>query len=194
MWKSSDSKTSQPVNASKPQPANPSFAELQPTAPARVAPNAVPHEHSMIGKSMVIKGEIASSEPLYIDGRVEGSISAPAHRVTIGREGKVKAGITAREVVIMGDLCGNLNVGDRVDIRSDGSLAGDVVAHRISIEDGAFFKGAMDARKPVEKNKEAEAKKEPRLALEPAEVPAPAKPEADLDRWAQTSFSVSDRS
>ncbi len=168
MWKSIDSETQPPARANTVQPPTPSIAEI-PTAPGRVASSATLNQYSMIGKSIVIKGEIAASDPLYIYGSVEGSISAPAHRVTIGTEGKVKADISAREVVIMGDVCGNLNGGDRVEIRSDGSLTGDLTARRICIEDGAFLKGAVDVRKPKEKGK-AEAQEEPALPLEPGEA------------------------
>jgi cytoskeletal protein CcmA (bactofilin family) len=141
----------------------------------------------MIGKSIVVKGEIAASDPLYIYGRVEGLINAPAHRVTIGKEGKVKADISAREVVIMGDVCGNLNGGDRVEIRSDGSLTGNLAAHRICIEDGAFLKGAIDVLQASETD-EAETLEEPLSALEPEEA-APTL-ESDLDRRTWESVAM----
>jgi len=145
------------------------------------------NEYSMIGKSIVVKGEIAASDPLYIYGRVEGLINAPAHRVTIGKEGKVKADISAREVVIMGDVCGNLNGGDRVEIRSDGSLTGNLAAHRICIEDGAFLKGAIDVLQASETD-EAETLEEPLSALEPEEA-APTL-ESDLDRRTWESVAM----
>jgi cytoskeletal protein CcmA (bactofilin family) len=85
---------------------------------------------------------------LYIDGKVEGAINLPGNRVTVGRNGQVSANISAREVVVLGKVRGNINASDRVDIRSEGSLTGDVIAQRISIEDGAFFKGGIDIRKP----------------------------------------------
>jgi cytoskeletal protein CcmA (bactofilin family) len=105
-------------------------------------------DQATIGKSLVIKGEVTGSESLYIDGRVEGSISLAGNRVTIGRNGVVNANISAREIVVLGKVRGNLTASDRVDIRTEGSLTGDVVAQRISIEDGAFFKGGIDIRKP----------------------------------------------
>ena len=105
-------------------------------------------EQATIGKSLVIKGEVTGSESLYIDGRVEGSIQLPGNRVTVGRNGVVNANVNAREIVVIGKLKGNLVASDRVDIRNEGSLTGDVVAQRISIEDGAFFKGGIDIRKP----------------------------------------------
>jgi cytoskeletal protein CcmA (bactofilin family) len=108
-------------------------------------------DQATIGKSLVIKGEVTGSESLYIDGRVEGSINLAGNRVTIGRNGIVNANINAREIVVTGKVKGNLVASDRVDIRNEGSLTGDVVAQRISIEDGAFFKGGIDIRKPGQK-------------------------------------------
>jgi cytoskeletal protein CcmA (bactofilin family) len=106
----------------------------------------------------VIKGEVTGSESLYIDGRVEGSINLAGNRVTVGRNGVVSANINAREIVVLGKVRGNLTASDRVDIRSDGSLTGDVVAARISIEDGAFFKGGIDIRKGGQKANGEDAK------------------------------------
>jgi cytoskeletal protein CcmA (bactofilin family) len=110
-------------------------------APATVSDQAT------IGKGMFIKGEISGAESLYIDGKVEGSINLPGSRVTIGRNGQVAANVNARELVILGKIRGNVTVSDRVDIRVEGSLTGDVSAARISIEDGAFFKGGIELRK-----------------------------------------------
>ena len=105
-------------------------------------------EQATIGKSLIVKGELTGSESLYIDGKVEGAINLPGNRVTVGRNGQVAANIVAREVVVLGKVRGNCQASDRVDIRSEGSLTGDVIAARISIEDGAFFKGGIDIRKP----------------------------------------------
>src|ERR1700716_38705 len=115
-------------------------------------------DQATIGKSLVIKGEVAGSESLYIDGRVEGSINLSGNRVTIGRNGVVAANINAREIVVLGKVRGNLTASDRGDIRSDGSLTGDVVAARISIGDGAFFKGGMGLRKAGQKPNGEEVK------------------------------------
>jgi cytoskeletal protein CcmA (bactofilin family) len=101
-----------------------------------------------IGKSLKIKGEVIGSESLYIDGDIEGDINLPGGRVTVGRDAQVSANFSARDVVVLGRIRGNINASDRVDIRSEGSLTGDVIAQRISIEDGAFFKGGIDIRKP----------------------------------------------
>jgi len=132
-------------------------------------------DQATIGKSLVIKGEVTGSESLYIDGRVEGSINLSGNRVTIGRNGVVAANISAREIVVLGKVRGNLTASDRVDIRSDGSLTGDVVAARISIEDGAFFKGGIDIRKAGTAGAKTDAKPE-----EVAKSPATASPEPAL--------------
>jgi cytoskeletal protein CcmA (bactofilin family) len=124
-------------------------------------------DQATIGKSLVIKGEVTGSESLYIDGRVEGSINLAGNRVTVGRNGVVAANINAREIVVLGKVRGNLTASDRVDIRSDGSLTGDVVAARISIEDGAFFKGGIDIRKGTQAGQKEETKS-PSVAAEPA--------------------------
>jgi cytoskeletal protein CcmA (bactofilin family) len=109
-------------------------------------------DQATIGKGLLIKGEITGSESLFIDGKVEGSINLPGNRVTVGRNGQVAASINAREIVILGKIRGNVSASDRVDIRAEGSLTGDVAAARISIEDGAFFKGGIDIRKPEAKS------------------------------------------
>jgi cytoskeletal protein CcmA (bactofilin family) len=113
----------------------------------RAAAAGLPGDQATIGKSLVVKGEISGSESLYIDGKVEGSINLPGNRVTVGRNGQVAATIMAREIVVLGKIRGNCQASDRVDIRAEGSLTGDVIAARISIEDGAFFKGGIDIRK-----------------------------------------------
>jgi cytoskeletal protein CcmA (bactofilin family) len=165
MWKPTNQPTPNPTTPEQPKSSAPS--PFTPTAPvAEPSPVTAPRnatlntsEQATIGKSLVIKGEVTGSESLYIDGRVEGSINLSGNRVTIGRNGVVSANIVAREIVVLGKVRGNLNATDRVDIRNEGSLTGDVVAQRISIEDGAFFKGGIDIRKPGQKD----AKEEPAI-------------------------------
>ena len=180
MWKP----TNQPTTPGRPtEPERPTMSA--PSAPATMAsePSVAPRpatssttttaDQATIGKSLVIKGEVTGSESLYIDGRVEGSISLAGNRVTIGRNGVVAANINAREIVVLGKVRGNITASDRVDIRSDGSLTGDVVAARISIEDGAYFKGGIDIRKggqPTQTKANGEEKSVP--APEPAAVGA----------------------
>src|ERR1700690_1225029 len=122
-----------------------------------VKPATSPMDQATIGRSLVVKGEISGSESLFIDGRVEGSISFPDNRVTVGRNGVVAANITANEVVIMGKVQGNVEWGDRLDIRSEGLLAGDVITHRISVEEGAILKGGVEVRNPEKKDQKAQS-------------------------------------
>jgi len=149
------SRPGEPERPAAPAP-SPSASSEPPAAP-RPAPTSTA-DQATIGKSLVIKGEVTGSESLYIDGRVEGSINLAGNRVTVGRNGVVAANINAREIVVLGKVRGNLTASDRVDIRSDGSLTGDVVAARISIEDGAFFKGGIDIRKGGQKTNGEEVK------------------------------------
>jgi cytoskeletal protein CcmA (bactofilin family) len=153
MWNPSTQPTatnSKSADALKAVP-NTTPANFEP-APAASPRNAAPtQEQATIGKSLVVKGEVTGSESLYVDGRVEGTINLPGNRVTVGRNGQVQADITAREIVVLGAVTGNLTASDRVEVRSEGSLTGDVSCQRISIEDGAFFKGGIDVRKPTGK-------------------------------------------
>ena len=106
-------------------------------------------ELSILGEGLFFKGEITGTNSLFIDCKIEGSINLPGSRVTIGHNGHVGVNITAREVVVSGRIRGNVSAMDGLDIRAEGALRGDVAAARISIEDGAFFKGGIDIRKPV---------------------------------------------
>jgi cytoskeletal protein CcmA (bactofilin family) len=125
-----------------------------------------PVDQATIGRTLVIKGEISGSEALYIDGRIEGKITMPDSRVTIGRNGKVDASITAREVVVMGKVNGNISCSDRVDIRAEGSVTGDISTVRISVEDGAALKGGIQVHNE-QKHKEAPAQSQSK----PADLP-----------------------
>jgi len=111
-----------------------------------VKTTSAPIEQATIGRTLVIKGEISGSEALYIDGRIEGKIIMPESRVTIGRNGKVDASIQAKEVVVMGKVTGNIECSDRVDIRAEGSVSGDISTVRISVEDGAALKGGIQVK------------------------------------------------
>lgn len=114
---------------------------------------------STIGKTLLIKGEISGSEAVLIEGKVEGSIALPDDRVTVGRNGRVSANITAHDIVVLGEVLGNCNAGDHLDIRCEGSLYGDVVVSRISVEEGAYLTGSIDIRRepaPVAREEEHE--------------------------------------
>ncbi len=125
-----------------------------------------PLEQASIGRSLVIKGEVSGSESLYVDGRIEGTINIPEHRITIGRNGIVTADINAREVVIMGKVNGNVICNDRLDIRSEGAVTGDVITPRISVEDGAHLRGSVQVQASEQKSKQPQAQQS-----KPAEAP-----------------------
>src|SRR5712671_3124805 len=100
-----------------------------------------------IGKSIVIKGELNGSEDLTIDGHVEGTIQLREHVLTIGPNGKIKAQVFAKTVIVLGEVTGNVTASEKVDIRDNGSVEGDLVAPRIAIAEGAHFKGSVDMQR-----------------------------------------------
>ena len=157
MWKPTQTS---PTPTPTPEPVRPAPVTSTPAfEPASRATAA--SEQASIGKGLSFKGEITGNESLFIDGKVEGSISLPGNRVTVGRNGLVTASVVAREIVVLGKIRGNVSASDRVDIRAEGSLTGDVAAARISIEDGAFFKGGIDIKKPEGKSGAAPVSSEP---------------------------------
>ena len=98
----------------------------------------------MLGKSVIVKGQIFSREDLTIDGEVEGTVELQEHRLTVGPNGKVRASVKAREIVVLGTIHGNVETTDKIDIRKEAKLVGDIKTARIVIEDGAYFKGNID--------------------------------------------------
>lgn len=145
MWKSQNEREV-PVPPAKPQSATPSAPA--PVTPAAAAPRPAGADRpTHLSKTIQLKGTITGNEDLYVDGKLEGSVDLPKNMLTVGVNGQVQANVTAREVVILGKLNGNVSATDRVEIKAQGALTGDVSAARISIEDGAFFKGGIDIRK-----------------------------------------------
>jgi len=174
MWKQTNSPetaTLPPQAPSKPAMPNGGATSEPALARTTLGSTASTEQTAMIGKSLVFKGEITGSESLYIEGKVEGSINLPGNRVTVGRSGQVAADIAAREIVVHGKIVGNVNASDRLDVRGEGSLTGDVVAQRISVEDGAFFKGKIDVRKPGPSGEKTNGSAESKDALMAAEQP-----------------------
>ena len=136
------------------------------------SPDTDPHRGSAtIGKAVKINGQIFSKEDLYVDGDVEGTIEALEHKLTIGPNGKLQAGVRAREVVILGQVKGNVEAHDRIDIRKDARLVGDIKTARIIIEDGAYFKGSIDIVK-------GEPVKEKGAGGQQQQPPQPQRPQA----------------
>jgi cytoskeletal protein CcmA (bactofilin family) len=104
-----------------------------------------------LGPSLHVKGEISGNEDLVIDGSVEGLLQLDERKLTVGATAKVTADIIAREVVVYGNVKGNLRAKDRIEIKKDGSVNGDLTTARIMIEDGAYFKGSIEIDKTGEK-------------------------------------------
>ena len=123
---------------------------------------------AVLGKSVIVKGQIYSREDLTIDGEVEGTVECQEHRLTVGPNGRVRASVKAREVVVLGTIHGDVETSDKIDIRKEAKLVGDIRTARIGIEDGAYFKGNIDIVRP-------EPKAAPKLAAAPPPPPpAPA--------------------
>jgi len=100
-----------------------------------------------IGKSVVIKGELNGSEDLTIEGHVEGTIQLRDHVLTIGPNGRIKAQVFAKAVIVLGEVTGNVTASDKVDIRDNGSVDGDIVSPRVAIAEGAHFRGSVDMQR-----------------------------------------------
>ena len=169
-----------PAQPVKPQPAKEAIPMS--TAPSRPieSVDAQRTGNAVLGKSVIVKGQILSREDLTIDGEVEGTIEMQEHRLTIGQNGKVRASVKAKEVIVLGTLHGNVETGDRIDIRKEAKLVGDIRTARIVIEDGAYFKGNVDiVRAEVSKAATASpsgtnAPRPQTPAASPAVSPAPA--------------------
>jgi cytoskeletal protein CcmA (bactofilin family) len=100
-----------------------------------------------LGKNVTVKGQIFAREDLTIDGEVEGTVECHEHRLTIGPNARVQAGLKAREIIIQGSIQGNVDATDKIDIKKEAKLVGDIKTSRIVIEDGAYFKGSIDISK-----------------------------------------------
>ena len=136
---------------------------------------------AVIGKSVMIKGQIFSREDLTIDGEIDGSVELQEHRLTVGPHGKLQAGVKAREIIVLGTIHGNVEVADKIDIRKDAKLVGDIKTSRIVIEDGAYFKGSIDIARPeISKPAVAPAKPNAAAVSSSASVAAAAVPSSPL--------------
>jgi cytoskeletal protein CcmA (bactofilin family) len=143
------------------------------TLPGRVNEPYEPRTNSaVIGKSVVIKGQIFSREDLTIDGEVEGTVELQEHRLTIGPNGKVLASVKARQAVVLGTLHGNIETTDKIEIRKDAKVVGDIRTASVGIEDGAYFKGNIDIVRPEVKPQPQPAPKPQPVASAPGPVAA----------------------
>ena len=154
----------------QPAPVPSSAAPAIPTRPD--SSQRLEREIVNIGKSVVIKGELTGSEDLTIEGQVEGSIQLREHALTIGPNGRIKAQVFAKSVIVLGEIVGNVSASEKVDIRDNGSVDGDIISPRVAIAEGAHFRGTVDMQRkggatPAAKPSVAEAGK-------PAPAPAPA--------------------
>src|SRR5471030_2128383 len=149
MWKRDE--------AVRPASGQPTAAPQPPASTPAVAAGPRPTETSHqiakdivnIGKSVVIKGELNGSEDLTIEGHVEGTIQLKEHVLTIGPNGRIKAQVFAKSVIVLGEVTGNVTASDKVDIRDNGSVDGDIVSTRVALAEGAHFRGSVDMqRKP----------------------------------------------
>ena len=167
-----------------PQPtAAPTPSHVPEASPVRTEPTRQHQERDMvnIGKSVIIKGELSGSEDLTIEGQVEGKIELRQNILTIGPNGKIKAQVFAKTVVVQGEVTGNITATERVDIRDAGSVDGDLSAPRVAIADGAHFRGAIDmqkggAPKAAGDSKAADVKPASPPATAPASTSTPAVP------------------
>jgi cytoskeletal protein CcmA (bactofilin family) len=128
---------SRPVVTEFKQEVTPMTNEMRPVTPASTS-------GARLGPSLHVKGEINGNEDLHVDGSVEGLISLEDRKLTVGASAKVSADIVAREIVVFGTVKGNLRARDRIEIKKDGSVIGDLTTARIMIEDGAYFKGSIE--------------------------------------------------
>ncbi|MGA8220279.1 MAG: polymer-forming cytoskeletal protein [Candidatus Acidiferrales bacterium] len=128
---------------------SPAHAPASQPASFNSTPSARPSSPSArnlacLGSTIEIKGRISGEEDLQVDGKVEGPVALAGQRLTVGRSGQLNSEVTAREIVVYGKVTGNLRASDRVEIKKDGAVTGDIITARISIEDGAFFKGRIE--------------------------------------------------
>lgn len=117
-----------------------------------------------IGKSVVIKGELTGSEDLTIEGQVEGTIQLREHGLTIGPNGKIKAQVFAKSVVVLGEIVGNVTASEKVDIRDNGSVDGDIISPKVAIAEGAHFRGTVDMQKKAAAQQPAKPAEPPKAA------------------------------
>ena len=115
--------------------------------PAAKLPVPEPRGSAVIGKGVTIIGQIFSREDLTIDGEVDGSVELQEHRLTIGEKGKIRADVSAHDVIVLGSIHGKVEAKEKIDIRKQASITGDIKAARIETEDGAYLKGSVDTRR-----------------------------------------------
>jgi len=177
MWKRDEAV--KPTTGSQPTPSAPAAqgSHQQPASPPTAAPQAetrrqqqqIERDMVNIGKSVVIKGELMGSEDLTIEGHVEGKIELKDHVLTLGPNGKIKAAVFAKSVIVLGEVNGNVTASEKVDIRDGGSVDGDIVSPRVAIAEGARFRGSVDMQRRAPQGTQGA---QPRPAGGPQQQPA----------------------
>jgi cytoskeletal protein CcmA (bactofilin family) len=170
MWKRDDAVKPTPPGGTAGTPQMPATPNVNsaPAEPVRTSdmPRGMEKGPVNIGKSVVIKGELTGSEDLTIEGHVEGKIELRQNVLTIGPNGKIKAQVFAKSVIILGEVTGNVTASEKVDLRDNGSVDGDIAAPRVAIAEGAHFRGSIDMQR-------AGSKSESKPAEKPVAQPAP---------------------
>jgi cytoskeletal protein CcmA (bactofilin family) len=177
MWKRDEAV--KPTTGSTPAaPQNVGVPPAAETAPTRSTATSTEKTTVNIGKSVVIKGELNGSEDLTIEGQVEGKIELRQNVLTIGPNGRIKAQVFAKAVIILGEVTGNVTATEKVDIRDNGSVDGDIAAPRVAIAEGAHFRGSIDMQrtgaKGDAKGEKGEQKADAAKPAQPAAAQAPA--------------------
>jgi len=168
MWKNKRPEDEKEAYAARKEESSMSaFEERKPMEPRfEPKPNPAKEEVINIGRSVFIKGELTGDEDLTIEGRVEGKIELKDHNLVIGPNGKINAEVNAKNVTIIGSVVGNISASDIIEIKSSGSVMGDIRAPRISIADGAHFKGSVDMQRSSDKKVDS-----PRVEVVPRTAP-----------------------
>jgi cytoskeletal protein CcmA (bactofilin family) len=175
MWKRDDAVKPTPAGGT-PTPAGPvqshQSLNTSPAEPVRSSelPRGLEKGPVNIGKSVVIKGELTGSEDLTIEGHVEGKIELRQNVLTIGPNGKIKAQVFAKSVIILGEVTGNVTASEKVDLRDNGSIDGDIAAPRVAIAEGAHFRGSIDMQRSA--GKPSDSKPAQASAPQPSSAPA----------------------
>src|SRR5258706_15654896 len=171
MWKRDEAVRPASGQPAAPQSPSPITAGV-PSPRSEASHSSMEKDIVNIGKSVVIKGELNGSEDLTIEGHVEGTIQLRDHVLTIGPNGRIKAQVFAKAVVVLGEMTGNVTASDKVDIRDNGSVDGDIVAPRVAIAEGAHFRGSVDMQRKGGGQQGQAAKPAP-----PAQASAPQQPQ-----------------
>jgi cytoskeletal protein CcmA (bactofilin family) len=181
MWKRDEAvkPTGPTAGTPAPPPATPVAAPAPVSTRSEEVRPSAGRDMVNIGKSVVIKGELNGSEDLTVEGHVEGKIELRDHVLTIGPNGRIKAEVFAKSVIVLGEVTGNVTASEKVDIRDNGSVDGDIISPRVAIAEGAHFRGSVDMQRAGAARPSAQAK-----------APEPAKPSTMPAAPAQTAQKI----